>query len=129
MTAKKSAIKPPPEHIEAKHLMHVVRIAEFGTPALRMLYAVPNGGDRNKAVAGKMKAEGVKSGVPDYCLPVARGGFHGLYIELKSLTGYASAEQKNWIEALRTEGYRAEVCRGWEQAWAVLREYLGIAKC
>jgi len=126
MTAKKSAIKPPPEHIEAKNLMHVVNMHSAAHDSLRLLYAVPNGGDRNKIVAAKMKREGVKPGVPDYCLPVARSGFHGLYIELKSLTGYASAEQKNWIEDLRAEGYRAEVCRGWEQAWAVLREYLEI---
>lgn len=116
----------PSEHIEATRLMRVVRLHEPAHPALRLFYAVPNGGDRNKAVAGKMKAEGQRPGVPDYALPVARAGFHGLYIELKSLTGYASREQKEWIEALRAEGYRAEVCRGWEKAWEVLRDYLGI---
>lgn len=127
MTARKSAIKPPPEHIEAKNLMHVVGLHEAAHPALRLLYAVPNGGDRNKIVAAKMKREGVKPGVPDYALPVARGGFHGLYIELKSMTGSASREQKRWVADLRAEGYRAEVCRGWEAAWAVLREYIGAA--
>ncbi len=53
-----------------------------------------------------------------------RGGFHGLYIELKSLTGYASREQRQFIANVRRHGYRAEVCRGWEQAWAVIRDYL-----
>ena len=117
----------PSEHIEATRLIRVVTLHEAAHPPLRLLYAVPNGGDRNKVVAAKMKAEGVKPGVPDYCLPVARDGFHGLYIELKSLVGYASREQKQWIEDLRAEGYRCEVCRGWERAWEVLREYLGIA--
>src|SRR5690348_18167176 len=79
MTAKKSAIKPPPEHIEAKNLMHVVNMHSAAHDSLRLLYAVPNGGDRNKIVAAKMKREGVKPGVPDYCLPGARSGFHGLY--------------------------------------------------
>lgn len=104
--------------------MRIVRLHEASHPALRMLFAVPNGGDRHKIVAAKMKAEGVKPGVPDYMLPVARGGFNGLAIELKSLTGYASKEQKEWIAALREQGWRAEVCRGGDKAWDVVRDYL-----
>jgi hypothetical protein len=99
--------------------MHEARWPELG-----MLYAIPNGGDRHPVVAAKMKAEGVRAGVPDYCLPVARGGYHGLYIELKTPTGYPSREQRAWIAALREQGYRAEVCRGWEAAWDVIREYM-----
>jgi hypothetical protein len=116
----------PTEHAEAVRLMQMVRVHESRFPALKLLFAVPNGGDRNKIVAAKMKAEGVKPGVPDYVLTFPAQEFHGLAIELKSRTGYASREQKDWIEALRANGYRAEVCRGWEQAWAVLCDYLGI---
>lgn len=113
-----------PEHVEAVNFMRAVRLAEARTPELRWLFAVPNGGDRNVIVAAKMKAEGVKPGVPDYLFPVKRGGFNGLAIELKSMTGTASREQKEWIEALRAQGWRAEVCRGWACAWDVLRDYL-----
>lgn len=113
-----------PEHAEAVSFMKAVRLAEGRVPELRLLFAVPNGGDRNVIVARKMKAEGVKAGVPDYLFPVKRGGFVGLAIELKSMTGTASREQKEWIEALRSQGWRAEVCRGWACAWDVLREYL-----
>ncbi len=75
----------------------------------------------------KLKAEGVKAGVPDYILPVAAGGFHGLAIELKRQQGgRTSGEQEQWIEALRAEGWRAEVCKGWQQALSVLGEYLGV---
>jgi hypothetical protein len=49
-------------------------------PEARWLYAVPNGGFRHKAVAGKMKAQGVRAGVLDFNLDVARGGYHGLRI-------------------------------------------------
>lgn len=114
------------EHAEARALMQMVKLHEGRHPALRMLYAVPNGGDRHPAVAAKMKAEGAKAGVPDYCLAAPSGAHHGLYIELKTLTGYASKEQKQWVERLREQGYRAEVCRGWVQAWRVIREYLSI---
>lgn len=112
------------EHTEAVTLMKAVRLLEAKHPELRLLFAVPNGGDRHPAVAAKMKAEGVKAGVPDYVLPVARGPFHGLVIELKTATGSASREQKQWLSDLRDQGYRAEVCRGWEQAFNVIKEYI-----
>lgn len=112
------------EHAEAVTLMKAVRYAEGKHPELRLLFAVPNGGDRHPAVAAKMKAEGVKAGVPDYLLPVARGGFHGLAIELKTATGSASREQKGWLADLRAQGYRAEVCKGWQQAFDTLTDYL-----
>lgn len=99
-------------------------------PLLRLLYAVPNGGFRHKRTAGRMKAQGAKAGVPDVVLPVARHGFHGLYIELKrpagpgSKAGTTSAIQKEWIADLREQGYRAEIAFGWEQAAEILKEYL-----
>jgi hypothetical protein len=60
------------------------------------------------------------------CLPVPAGRHHGLYIELKAQGGRVSDEQKEWIAALRAQGYRAEVCVGADAAWGVICEYLGI---
>lgn len=114
------------EHAEAVHFATRCRMSEARYPALKLLFACPNGGDRHRIVAAKMKAEGVKAGIPDYVLLFPAQGFHGLAIELKSLTGYASREQKDWIERLRANGYRAEVCRGADAAWAVVCDYLGI---
>lgn len=114
----------PTEHAEAVHLMRMVRLHENRYPALQNLFAVPNGGDRHRIVAAKMKAEGTRAGVPDYLLLHPVGEWHGLAIELKSMTGYASREQKLWIERLRDNGYRAEVCRGADAAWKVITEYL-----
>ena len=116
----------PSEHQEAVALMELVRSHEADHPELGLFFAIPNGGDRHKATAGKMRAEGVRPGVPDYALPVPRGEYHGLYIELKSLAGAASREQKVWIQRLREQGYRAEVARGCGQAWDILCAYLGM---
>jgi hypothetical protein len=44
---------------------------------------VPNDGLRPTVTAARLTTEGVRRGVPDICLPVARGGYHGVYIELK----------------------------------------------
>jgi hypothetical protein len=99
-------------------------------PELSLMFAIPNGGQRHKAVAAKLKAEGVKSGVPDICLPLARGGFTGLWIELKrpivkvEAKPIASANQKWWIDALNMAGAKAVVCFGWDDARQVILSYI-----
>lgn len=91
---------------------------------LSLLYHIPNGGARSKGTAGRLKAEGVKSGVPDICLPVARGRFHGLYIEMKVGKNKPTANQIQWLEALEGQGYQAKVCYGWQEASHVIESYL-----
>jgi hypothetical protein len=93
-------------------------------PELKWMYAIPNGGERNIAVAGRLKAEGVKSGVSDVCLPVARSVFHGLYIEMKKPGGKESAKQIEFGEFLRIGNYRYECCDHWEKARDVIINYL-----
>ncbi len=94
-------------------------------PELDLLYHVPNGGYRHPATAARMKAQGVKPGVPDLCLPVARGGWHGLYVEMKrKKDGRVSDAQKAWIEALGAQMYRAVVAHGCEEACDIIYKYL-----
>lgn len=97
-------------------------------PELDLMYHVPNGGFRAKATAGRLKAEGVKPGVPDVFLPVARKGYHGLYIEMKSAKGKLSMDQLKWIEALKKQGYYVVTCYGFNQAADVISDYMGIKK-
>lgn len=95
--------------------------------AYSLIYHVPNGGHRVKAVAAKLKAQGVKAGVPDLVLPMARGGFFGLYIEFKAAApndAAVSASQHGFIQALNGQGYLAVVCRGHFDAMEALRAYL-----
>lgn len=89
------------------------------------MYHVPNEGKRSMATGGRLRAEGLKKGVPDICLPVPRGIWHGMYIELKrQCGGKTSPEQREWIDALNAQGYRACVCRGWEAAAREIEKYL-----
>lgn len=78
-------------------------------PELRLLYAIPNGGARNAVTGALLKAEGVKPGVPDLCLPVARGKYHGLYIEMKRATGKPTKAQLEWLAALKAQGYATAI--------------------
>lgn len=93
-------------------------------PELDLMYHIPNGGKRNITTAKRLKAEGVKAGVPDICLPVARGYYHGLYIELKAGRNKTTENQNKWIKSLREQGYYVQVCYGWEEASKVIVEYL-----
>lgn len=114
----------PREHQEQMALFQMAAIYEHDYPELMWMFAVPNGGLRNKAVAGKLKAEGVKSGVPDIWLPVARDNFHGLVIELKVEDGRLSDNQKKWIQFLNEHGYLALEIHGADLAFEILTAYL-----
>jgi hypothetical protein len=94
-------------------------------PELSMLFAVPNGGLRNKVVAKKLVGQGVKKGVPDIFLDVSRQGYHGLRIELKRTGPHrTSTHQRAWIQRLTLHGYLATICVGWDAARATIVEYL-----
>lgn len=93
-------------------------------PELEYMHHVPNGGKRDKATAIALKRQGVKAGVPDIVLPVPRGGYHGLYIELKVGKNTTTGNQKRWIRFLGEQGYYVTVCYGWQQAAREIERYL-----
>ena len=95
-------------------------------PEMLRLFHIPNGGHRTAAEAGRFRAMGVKPGVPDVFLPVPRGGYNGLFIELKRRDGGTlSDDQREWLDFLSLQGYRAVMRHGWEAARDELIEYLG----
>ena len=110
--------------------------------ALKWYYAVPNGGDRGEESKSRdrrtamirganMKAEGTKKGISDTCLPVARRGYHGLYIEMKApgkLSG-ESKEQKEFGAQLASEGYLYAVFDSWAKAMRAIMWYLDFEHC
>jgi hypothetical protein len=98
----------PTAHEEQREL---VRWFRQTWPGVR-IFAVPNGGVRSKATAGRLKAEGVVSGVPDLFVPA----WH-LWVEMKRVKGGSlSPEQKDWIAYLEGCGYQCVVGKGAEDA-------------
>lgn len=102
-------------------------------PCLSLMYHVPNEGKRaNGAV---LRAMGLKSGVPDVCLPVASHNYHGLYLEMKYGRNRATPEQEAFMAELRQQGYKTAICYGADEAKAEILEYLQepgkmpLAKC
>ena len=112
------------ESNEQQALFQWAKLMQGQYPELSLLHAIGNGGKRNLIEAVRMKREGVKAGVSDIFLPVARGEFHGLYIELKVRGGKTSPSQKWWIEETTKQGYYSVVCVGWVEASEVIKHYL-----
>jgi len=77
-----------------------------------ILFAIPNGGQRGKREAGRLKLEGVLPGVWDLFAPE-----RGLWIEFKRADGGTlSAEQKEFGGAMLAAGYRCMVAWGCDDA-------------
>ena len=119
------------EHSMQRSVIAWANLMAVRKPPLRWLYANANGGDRGGGIrgivaAGKMNAEGVKRGVPDLFLPVPRGRYHGLYLEMKSERGKLSSEQKEWLAYLGESGYRTCVAFSVLEATSCILEYLDL---
>lgn len=115
----------PTEDAEQAMLFRWAALMQRQYPELRWLHAIPNGGYRAPATAKRLKATGVKAGVPDVFLPVPKGGAPGLWIEMKRTRGgVISPEQAEWIAGLAAHGHRVVVARGFEAARVAIVEYL-----
>lgn len=112
------------EHREQVALFRWAQLQRKAHPELALMFAIPNGGKRSISVAAKLKAEGVKAGVPDICLPVARCGYHGLFIELKAGDNNATDNQQRWLDDLTAQGYCAVCLTGWDAARNWIQLYL-----
>lgn len=113
------------EHTEQAALFEFVTRFCGRLPELALLYAIPNGGKRHKVTAARLQAEGVRAGVLDLCLPVARQGFHGYYLEMKVGRNKLTAAQKLWADVLTKQGYAVSVHYDWTDAARALVLYLG----
>lgn len=89
-----------------------------------LLFAIPNGGLRNRVVAAKLKAEGVRPGVPDMMLAMPREKYCGLFIEHKIKPNKPSEEQIEFIEHLSMQGYQVAVSYSYDETVKCISSYL-----
>lgn len=75
-----------------------------------------------------MKQMGVLKGASDLFMAWPSGGYHGLFIEVKSKTGKASPDQKAFLQRMRDVGYKAEICHGADQVINTMKEYLDLPR-
>ena len=93
-----------------------------------LLFAVPNGGQRNVVVAAKLKAEGVVAGVSDLLLLLPNNDYHALCIEMKSYKGRQTENQKAWQKEVEKQGYKYAVCRSLDEFMNTINNYLNGRK-
>lgn len=131
--------KPGSEHAHQTALFAWCALSVGMYPELKWFHAIPNGGNRGDTEksrsieGGKMKAEGVKKGIPDCFLPVKRGVWSGLYIEMKKpdmrpkregSKGGLSDEQIEFGKFAKSQGFGWVVCYSWIEAKEILEQYL-----
>lgn len=117
-------LKLPTEHQEQKTffawcLRHCEEYEDLDS-----IYAIPNGGNRDAITGKHLKEEGLRAGIPDMFLPVARKGLHGLYVEMKTRKGgKISDKQAHWLKRLKRQGYQTTVCEGFGEARKTIMRY------
>lgn len=125
------------EHNEQCLVVQWAAANEYRWPELRTLHAVQNwAGVKSPREGARRKKEGIKSGMPDLHLPVARGPWHSLYIEMKRRVPRMTAKGLRWSETkttpaqdamhalLREYGNYVTTCTTAELAQVILEEYL-----
>lgn len=101
-------------------------------PEVKWMFAVPNGGQRSAISGARLKAEGVKPGVPDIIFPLRRYPFSGLVLEMKKpvmkkiKNGGVSDEQIAYIGFLISQEFKCEICYSWEEARDVIIKYYDL---
>jgi len=116
------------KHTESAHQSQVIEWSRWAYktgkyPMLNMLHCSLNGVKLSATQARIAKAQGMLSGVPDLFLPVPRGCFHGLYIEMKSEKGRLTDNQKWFLSNAESLGYKTVVCYSANEAIEKIKEY------
>lgn len=113
-----------PEHDIQVRLVNYIRDMD---PTI--LFSATVGGVRLAMhTAKKMKEAGYSKGIPDLLVFEPRGMYQGLAIEVKTKTGRPSPHQKEWVQNLNDRGWRAEICRGYEECESVINEYFNYGR-
>lgn len=125
--AAKKPRKKHTDHEEQEQIILMRWLKAVHPECFAHTFHVPNGGARHIATAAKLKAAGVKAGVSDLLCVLPCGGHNGLAIEFKATPPKSAAvsdSQKEWLARFQSCGWRAELCKGINEAKAVIEDYL-----
>ena len=127
MLQQASSVNTRRRHKDEEHRLQCSCVQWFRLqyPRLKnLLFAVPNGGSRNKAEAARMKDEGVTAGVADLILLTPNRFYGALCIEMKAAKGRQSDTQKQWQQEAEANGAKYVVCRSLDDFRRHINEYL-----
>lgn len=90
------------------------------------IYHIANEGKRTRYTGDLLKRMGMRKGFPDLCVPLAKGKFHGFYIEMKSQAGKPTNDQISWLKTLKANGYATAICYGADEAIGKIEKYMKL---
>ena len=114
-------------HSDQEHRLQCACVQWFRTLHPKFnhnLFAVPNGGRRDKVTGAKLKAEGVLAGVADLILLKSNADYGALLIEMKTGSGKQSEVQGRWQKAIEKDGYKYVLCRSLDDFMREINAYL-----
>tara|TARA_R100000963_G_C4613823_1_gene83389 strand:+ start:215 stop:574 length:360 start_codon:yes stop_codon:yes gene_type:complete len=102
----------------------VIKYIQYQYPKVRYCASLGGQYQPHQSQRNRAKRNGYSKGFPDLFIYEARNGYHGLALELKTIKGIATKEQKEWIEALNKRGYKALICKGLPEVLEAIDDYL-----
>lgn len=118
-------VRKKPDDEEHRIQCECIRAFRYKYPNMNHnLFAVPNGGKRNKIIAGKMKAEGALAGVSDLIFLKSNRHYGALLIEVKTPKGRQQQNQKEWERKIIQDGYKYVVIHSAEEMLKEIEAYL-----
>ena len=108
---------------ESKLQTSIVKYLQWQHPNIKYCASLGGQYQRYQSQRNKAKATGYVKGFPDLQITEARGGFFGMFIEIKE-KGYATKEQTLWLKELRARGYYAECLKGFDNIKNAIDIYL-----
>ena len=126
ISIKASQLTPP---LESQIQITIIEWADSvrykGSPLSLYIHHSPNGGTRDGREAERFKAMGTRAGYPDLTIDIAKGGYHGMRLELKRTNKEKPSEKQiTALDRLREEGYYAVVCCGFDDSVNEINRYI-----
>lgn len=114
------------EHAIQSSFIKIIDLQIKVYPMLCLLFAIPNAAKRSMALAAMLKAEGLRSGVPDIMFPYKNNTFNGLALEFKAGKNKPTPEQLTWMNNLAHYGWKCVVVYDALEAWDIVKHYIGV---
>jgi hypothetical protein len=91
-----------------------------------VIFAIPNGGNRNPITGAILKREGAMAGVADLFVMKCNPEFAGLFIEMKAGKGKASEAQEAFKHEVIVAGYAYYTCRSFDEFTSTVNKYMSL---
>lgn len=112
-----------PEQIEQIKLFAWIKSRKDLEP---FCFSIPNERRVSPQHGFMLKKMGLKAGVSDIFCAIAKGHYHGMFLELKAGYNKPNELQIKFMDDMTHQGYYATWCKGYEKARELMEYYLEL---